>query len=158
MRGRSGDSLEGTDMSTSVTTVTSVDELRTFIGGELGTGAWLELTQDRVDAYAEETGEPAGDRSVAQPFLLLGMTNLLQRDRDGVRVAVPARSNVNYGLNNVEFTSTVRVGTRLRARTKLVNVEQVRDDVVQVTYGITLEAEGHTHPVLRADMLSRLYV
>ena len=145
-------------MSTSVTTVTSVDELRTFIGRELGTGAWLELTQDRIDAYAEETGGPASERSVAQPFLLLGMTNLLQRDRDGVRVAIPARSNVNYGLNNVEFTSNVRVGTRLRARTKLVNVEQVRDDVVQITYGITLEAEGHGNPVLRADMLSRLYV
>jgi acyl dehydratase len=145
-------------MNTSVITVTSVNELREFIGRELGTGPWLELKQGRIEAYAEETGEPASDRRVAQPFLLLGMTNLLQRNRDGVRVDIPARSNVNYGLNNVEFVSSAHVGTRLRARTTLVNIEKVRDDVVQITYGITVEAEGAPEPVLRAEMLSRLYL
>ena len=145
-------------MNPSVTTVTSVDALREFIGCELGTGPWLQLTPERIDAYAEETGEPASDRRVAQPFLLLGMTNLLQRNRNGVRVDIPARSNVNYGLNNVEFVSSAQVGTRLRARTKLVNVERVRDDVIQITYGITVEAEGAPEPVLRAEMLSRLYL
>jgi acyl dehydratase len=144
-------------MSTSVTVVTSLDQLRAFIGRELGTGPWLELTRDRIDTYAAETGA-VGDRSVAQPFLLLGMTNLLQRDRDGVRLDIPSRSNVNYGLNNVEFVSRARVGTRLRARTRLVNVEQIRDDVVQITYGIVVEAEGAAEPVLRAEMLSRLYL
>lgn len=145
-------------MSTSITTVTSVAELRAYVGCDLGTGPWLELTQARLDAYARETGEPAGDRGSAQPFLLLGMTNLLQRDRDGVRVEIPSRSNVNYGLNNVEFVSRARVGTRLRARTRLAVMEQVRDDVVQITYGITVEAEGVEEPVLRAEMLSRLYL
>jgi acyl dehydratase len=145
-------------MNTSVTTVTNIDALREFIGRELGTGQWLELTQERIDAYAEETGEPTSDRHVAQPFLLLGMTNLLQRNRAGVRVDIPARSNVNYGLNNVEFVSSAHIGTRLRARTKLVNVEQVRDDVMQITYGITVEADGAGEPVLRAEMLSRLYL
>jgi acyl dehydratase len=145
-------------MNASVTTVTSVDALREFIGTELGSGPWLELTQEHIDAYAEETGEPAGDRRIAPPFLLLGMTNLLQRNRDGVRVDIPARSNVNYGLNNVEFITSAPAGTRLRARTKLDGVEHVRDDVVQITYGITVEADGAAAPVLRAEMLSRLYL
>jgi acyl dehydratase len=145
-------------MSTSVTTVTSVEQLRTFIGRELGVGPWLELTQARVDAYAEETGGATPDRTVAPPFLLLGMTNLLQRNRDGVRVDIPARSNVNYGLNNVEFVSPVRVGARLRARTTLVKVEEVRNDIIQITYGIVVEAEPVAEPVLRAELLSRLYL
>jgi acyl dehydratase len=154
-----------------VRTIRSTDELKALVGHELGVGPWVELTQARVDAYAEETGdrqaiyvEPGsvaaesrfGGR-IAQPFLLLGMINLMQRNRDGIRVEIPARSNVNYGLNDVRFISPVRVGTRLRARTTLLSVESVRDDVVGVTYRITVEVDGAPAPVLVADMLTRLY-
>jgi acyl dehydratase len=157
--------------TSSARTIRSTDELKAFVGHELGVGPWVELTQARVSAYAEETDdrqsiyvEPdsaAADSrfggTIAQPFLLLGMINLLQRNRDGVRVEIPARSTVNYGLNDVRFMSPVRVGARLRARTTLLSVESVRDDVVGVTYRITVEVDGAPAPVLVADMMTRLY-
>lgn len=151
--------------------VTTVEELRALIGQELGVGPWHTLTQERLDAYLAETGEqqwiytdpqraasgPFGGM-VAPAFMLIGMTSLLQRAREGIQINLPLRSSVNYGINAVQINRQVRVGQRIRARTSLVSVDDVSAGVVQITTLIAIEVDGETEPALTIEHVNRSYL
>ncbi len=156
---------------TSITTVTTIDELRPLVGHELNVGPWTEITQDRVNAFADATGdhqwihvdvEQAKDSpfggTIAHGYLTLSMTPLLQRGAEGVVIQLPAKLGINYGLNRLRFPSPVRVGKRVRARTKLLGVEEVGGGAYQVTYEITVDIEGEPKPALVAEHLVRWYL
>jgi acyl dehydratase len=151
--------------------VQTIDELRELAGRELGVGQWLEITQERVNAFADATGdhqyihvEPeraANSRfggTIAHGFLTLSLLPLLGRDREGVSVDLRQKMSVNYGLNRVRFAAPVRVGKRIRLRTKLLTVEEVGPSVFQVIYQHTVEIEGETRPAMLAETISRVYL
>jgi acyl dehydratase len=152
-------------------TVESVEELKELVGQELGVGPWVEITQERVDAFADVTGDhqyihvdperatktPFGG-TIAHGFLTLSLLPLLQRDREGIRVDLHPKMGVNYGLNKVRFISPVRVGKRIRARTKLLGVEEVAPSVYQMTYQHTVEIEGEERPAMVAETIGRAYL
>jgi acyl dehydratase len=112
-----------------------LDELKSMAGTDLGASSWLEITQQRVDTFAEATGDHQWihtdpERAAAGPFgapiahgyLTLSLfiplfTELLEVD--GVA------TKVNYGLNKVRFPSPVKVGSRIRLTARLAAVEQV---------------------------------
>jgi acyl dehydratase len=151
--------------------VTSVDELRGLIGQEIGVSDWLEITQDRVNQFADATGDhqyihidPERARqtffggTVAHGFLTLSLIPCLSGMRaEGVRLQLGGRMGVNYGLNKVRFPAPVRVGKRIRMRTKLLNVEQIGDAAVQITSQQTIEIEGEDKPACVAETLGRTY-
>ena len=152
-------------------TVETVDELKTLVGQELGVGEWFEITQERVDAFAEVTGDhqwihvdaeraastPFGG-TIAHGFLTLSLLPLLRRDWQGVRVDLHPKMSINYGLNRVRFISPVRVGKRIRLRTRLLNVEDVAPNVYQVIYQQTVEIEGEERPAMVAESIGRAYL
>lgn len=152
-------------------TVRTIDELRALVGQELGVGAWLEITQERVNAFAEVTGDhqwihvdparaaqtPAGG-TIAHGYLTLSLLPFLGQDRDGATLELATKMILNYGLNRVRFISPVKVGARIRVRTTLQAVDDVSPGIYQLTYGQTVEIEGAERPALVTETLARLYL
>ncbi len=151
--------------------VTSVAELKELIGQEIGVSEWLEITQERVNEFAEATGDhqyihvdPERAKTtffggtVAHGYLTLSLIPYLGSMRaSGVKISLGGRMGVNYGLNRVRFVSPVRVGKRIRMRSKLMNVEEIGDRAVQMTSEQTIEVEGEEKPACIAETLGRTY-
>jgi acyl dehydratase len=150
----------------SATTFASADELKAAVGSHLGHSDWWEITQDRVDRFADATDDhqfihvdpqkaaegPFGG-TIAHGYLTLSMAvPLIQQV-----VAVEGLAmSVNYGTNRVRFPAPVPVGSKLRAGAILQSVEDVPGGV-QVVYEVTFEIEGGTKPVCVAETVSRYY-
>ncbi|GGS18803.1 MaoC family dehydratase [Streptomyces humidus] len=147
-------------------TVNGLDELKKLAGSELGTSEWIEVTQERIDTFADATGDhqwihvdpqkaaagPFG-APIAHGYLTLSLfiplfTELL--DVQGVT------TKVNYGLNKVRFPSPVKVGSRIRLVAKLAEVEDVPGGV-QITVDGAIEIEGGAKPAAVLQSLSRFY-
>jgi acyl dehydratase len=132
---------------------------------------WMEITQDRVNRFADATGDHQWihvdlDRSAAGPFggtiahgfLTLSLTLLMAHDLEGIKIVMPTKMSVNYGLNRVRFVSPVHVGKRIRLRSKIANVDEPGPDTVQVTYQHTVEIEGSEKPALVSEWIGRYYL
>jgi len=147
-------------------TANGIDELKKLAGSDLGTSEWIEVTQERVNTFADATGDhqwihvdeekakegPFG-APIAHGYLTLSLfiplfTELL--DVQGVT------TKVNYGLNKVRFPSPVKVGSRIRLVAKLTDVEDVPGGV-QITVDGTIEIEGAPKPAAVLQSLSRFY-
>lgn len=150
--------------------VTTVDELRTLIGQELSVGDWVEITQERVNAFADVTGdhqyihvdpERASQTffggTVAHGYLTLSLLPMLGSTRHGITINLNGKMAVNYGLNKVRFPAPVRVGKRIRVHTKLLAVDEVGDRAVQTTNLQTIEIEGEEKPACVAETVGRVY-
>jgi acyl dehydratase len=148
------------------TVVNGLDELGKLAGADLGVTDWLEITQDRVNAFADATGDhqwihvdteraktgPFGG-TIAHGYLTLAMVIPLWSQLlriDGVTMAV------NYGLNRLRFPSPVPVGSRIRLRARVTAVEEVRGGV-QLTADLTVEREGADKPAAVAEAIYRYH-
>jgi len=135
-------------------------------GQELGVGDWVEVTQDRVDLFADATEDhqwihvdpvrakdgPYGG-TIAHGFLTLSLVLWLGR---GLSPRPPGvRMTVNYGLNKVRFPAPVPVGSRIRVRVRNLSVEKVADDAVHVVNQFTVEVEGGAKPACVAEVIAR---
>ncbi|WP_327698812.1 MULTISPECIES: MaoC family dehydratase [unclassified Streptomyces] len=147
-------------------TVNGIDELKKLAGSDLGTSEWIEVTQERINTFADATGDhqwihvdpekaaegPFG-APIAHGYLTLSLfiplfTELL--DVQGVT------TKVNYGLNKVRFPSPVKVGSKIRLVGRLADVEEVPGGV-QITVDGTIEIEGAPKPAAVLQSLSRFY-
>lgn len=151
-------------------TVTSVAELRELVGHSLGVTDWLEITQERVNLFADATGdhqyihvdpERAAQTffggTVAHGYLTLSLIPMLSGTRRGVKVQLGGRMGVNYGLNKVRFPAPVRVGKRIRMHVTLLAVEEIGTQAVQTTNLCTIEVEGEERPACIAETVGRTY-
>jgi acyl dehydratase len=143
----------------------SLDELRAGVGKPLGVTDWLEVTQDRVDLFADATGdrqwihvdvERANRESpyggpIAHGFLTLAITNLFMPQIVEVR---GVSMGINYGTGKVRFPAPVPVGSRIRGSGELVACDEVAEGV-QTTIRLTVEVEGGDKPACVVDSLSR---
>lgn len=147
--------------------VSSIEHLKTLVGRKIGTSAWTSISQQRINLFAEATGDHQWihvdvDRSqvespfgvtVAHGFLTLSLLPLLLREA----VKLPAGDiAVNYGLNKVRFPAPVPAGSRVRGVVVLRKFEEVPGGI-QLTWEITLEREGDTKPACVAELLTRHY-
>jgi acyl dehydratase len=150
-----------------VITIATLDALRARIGDELGTSDWLVIDQDRINAFAEATGDhqwihvdaeraaretPFGT-TIAHGFLTLSLVSALMRRAVSIG---GLRMTINYGLNRVRFVSPVPAGARVQARIVLGAMDEV-NGVTQATWHITVEREGADKPCLVAEWLVRYY-
>lgn len=142
-------------------------------GQEIHLGPWLEIDQQRIDAFARVTGDeqwihvdpsraarqsPYGG-TIAHGFLTLSLLPYLTQSNhaDFFASNYPGMSlRVNYGLNRVRFPAAVLCGARLRARTAVQAVEAVADGV-QITYLLTVEIADHEKPACVAEQVVRVY-
>ena len=139
---------------------TTLDEVSAASGEELGTSEWLSIEQDRVDRFAEATGDhqwihvdvekaasgPFGG-TIAHGYLTLSLVPFL--GSQVVRFETPG-AKLNYGVNKVRFPSPLPVGSRIRAHVKVVDVADVPAGK-QVTFGWAIEIEGRTKPACVAE-------
>jgi acyl dehydratase len=152
-------------MATEIT----VSELKDKIGEEISVGNWLEMTQERINQFAECRGDhqwihvdldkaakgPFG-MPIAHGYLTLSLLPALQSD---VRFTIKgAQMGINYGLNKVRFLTPVPVGSRIRTRAVLSNVEEKEGGRILFTYTHTIEIEGVAKPACVAETLSMVYV
>ena len=156
--------------TTSTRTVTTVDELKELVGQELSVGQWVEITQERVNQFADVTGDhqyihvdPERAKqtffggTIAHGYLTLSLLPLLGKDREGIRVDLGGKMAVNYGVDRVRFPAPVPVGKRVRMRSKLLSVDEIGENAVQMKYQQTVEVEGQEKPGCVAETLSRIY-
>ncbi len=150
--------------------VTTVEELKQYIGQEISVSAWQEVTQERVNQFAEATGdhqyihvdpERAATTffggTIAHGYLTLSMTHPSGEHPVGIKVDLGGKLAVNYGLNRVRFPAPVPVGKRVRQRVVLTNVEEISNQAVQLTHTRTVEIEGGDKPACVAETLMRIY-
>jgi acyl dehydratase len=146
-------------------------ELQAKVGTETGLGEWIAVNQQRINEFAEATGDhqwihvdperakresPFGD-AVAHGFLTLSLIPHLTGSVTGEAPPYPGvKLGVNYGLNRVRFPSPVKVDSRVRARSKLKEVQDV-GAALQLVTEVTIEVEGQDKPCCVAETVSRLY-
>ena len=145
----------------------SLKDLEGREGQEIGVSPWLEIAQERVDTFAKAIDDfqwihvdPA--RAAASPFggtIAHGFLTLsiLSHLAERTFSFADRRMGINYGLNRVRFTSPVKTGSRVRARFTLGKLEKLEGNGMQVTWNVTMEAEGQQKPVLVAEWIGRHY-
>ena len=150
--------------------VVSRDELFAMIGKEVGVSEWMEITQERVNKFAEATGDfqfihineemakmtPFGG-TIAHGFLSLSLMPVLSAEADLPRLD-GIKMGVNYGGNKTRFLAPVRVGKRVRGRFKLLSMEEKRPGQFQQSMEFTLEIEGEEKPALIAEWITQFFV
>ncbi len=142
-------------------------DFQSQIGTEIGVSGWMEIGQDRVNAFADATDDhqwihvdqrtaaagPFGG-TIAHGFLTLSLTVTLSSQVE-LDVGSP-RMAINYGLEKVRFPAPVPVGSRIRARVGLVSVTDVEGGI-QVNRQVVIEVKGSEKPAMVAETVSRYY-
>ena len=142
-------------------------ELKRAVGKQLGHSDWLLITQERIDQFAEATGDhqwihvdperakggPFG-ATIAHGYLTQSLVNYFLPQIVEVR---GISMGVNYGSDRVRFPAAVRVGSRVRGSAELLKAEDTKDGGVQAVTRVTVEIEGEDRPGCVIDTISRYY-
>ena len=147
-------------------TISGPDDLKSYVGKELGVSDWHEVTQEAINDFAEVTGDdqwihvdteraketPFGG-TIAHGYYTLSLAPRFSYDMfkvDGFAFGV------NYGLNRVRFPAPMPVGEKVRMRAKLLALDELPGGA-QITTELTFEREGGDKPVCVAESLSRVF-
>lgn len=140
-------------------------DLKDYVGKELGVSEWVTVSQERIDKFAEATGdfqwihvdverakrELPTKTTIAHGYLTLSLiagltTHEIKRSR-----------GINYGSNKVRFTNMVPAGSRVRLRQTLKSVEETKDGGYRMTTDSVIEIEGQDRPALVAETMGIAY-
>ncbi len=147
-------------------TLTGLEEVASYVGQELGVSDWHQVTQEKINDFADLTGDdqwihidverakdtPFGG-TIAHGYYTLSLAPRFSYDMfklEGFAFAI------NYGLNRVRFPAPMPVGDKVRMRAKLAAVEKIAGGA-QITTELTFEREGANKPVCVAESLARVY-
>ncbi len=145
-------------------------DLQAKVGQNIGVSDWFEVSQERINKFAEATGDfqfihideekakltPFGG-TIAHGFLTLSLIPVLSSMTEGARVT-NVKMGVNYGGNKTRFISPVRAGKRVRAHVKLLALEEKRPGQWQQVNEYTIEIEGEEKPALIAEWIMQFFV
>jgi acyl dehydratase len=141
------------------------DEIKSAIGSELGTSEWIEITQDRIDKFAEATCDeqwihvdqdraklelPDG-RAIAHGLLSLSLAPMFIRS---VMALKGLKNTLNYGADRIRYLAPVPAGSRLRGRTMIAKAEEVPPDGLKVNYRLVIEIDGGQRPACVAELIA----
>jgi len=149
--------------------VSSLDDIRSRIGEEVGVSSWLTVDQARIDAFADATEDhqfihvdPAAATAaglggtIAHGFLSLSLLSRMAADAmllpEGLKMAL------NYGFDRIRFLAPVRSGKRVRGRFVLDSVEEKAPGQLLMRHIVTVEIEGEDKPALSAVWLGLMFV
>lgn len=147
--------------------IETLAELKQLVGQEIAVSDWVEITQERVNLFADATGDhqwihvdverskresPFGS-TIAHGFLTLSLLPMMMERSIVMR---DVRMAVNYGLNKVRFPAPVPIPSRLRGRIRLLAVDDIAGGA-QMIWEVTMEREGSDKPVCVAESISRRY-
>ena len=148
--------------------IKNVEELRSLVGQELGVSEWIEISQDRIDKFAEATGdhqwihinverakkELPGGTTIAHGFLTL---SLLPQINGEIYKLEGVKHGLNYGTDRVRFTSPVPAGSKVRGKYRLKSVSDVKNNGLKVVGETTIEIDGEERPACIAETIGILY-
>ena len=144
------------------------DEIRSAVGTEVGASEWIEITQNRINKFAEATcdeqwihvdqerarQELPGGRTIAHGLLSLSLAPMFIRS---VMALKGLKNTLNYGADRIRYLSPVPAGSRLRGRTTIVEAEDVPPDGLRVSYRLVIEIEGGQRPACVAELIALHY-
>lgn len=145
-------------------------DMQARVGQQLGTSEWIEITQDRINKFADATDDhqfihvneemakmtPFGG-TIAHGFLTLSMLPHLIAKSD-VPTPEGVKMGVNYGGNKVRFLTPVRAGKRIRGVFKLLELEEKRPGQWQQVIELTVEIEGEAKPAMIAEWITQFFI
>lgn len=148
--------------------IESFEAMKALAGDELGVSPWVDVTQERIDKFAEATGdfqwihvnpkraarELPGGKTIAHGYLTLSL--LPQMIYSIYRIDGVAHG-LNYGCNRIRFTAPVPAGSRVRARLRVKRAEDVKNNGLRVIGDVTIELEGSDRPACVAETISIAY-
>ena len=149
------------------TVINSYDEFASYLGKPLGTSEWLEVDQDRINAFADATldhqwihvdverakAESPYKSTIAHGYLTLA---LLPHLWDEIVEVNNLKMMVNYGMDKMRFGQPVITGSRIRMTAKLANIENLRG-ISKAYIDFTIEIEGQRKPALKGEALFLYY-
>lgn len=144
------------------------EEFKTFVGKEIGLTDWISVTQDRINSFAESTGDrqwihidegkaksgPFG-KTVAHSFLILSLLPYFNLRNTVLPEEI--KMIINYGLNRVRFVNPVPVDSRIRNRSVLKEITENPSGGYLLTLENTIEIEGQDKPALVAELLALIF-
>lgn len=156
-------------MTVPETAPTTVAELSERVGQEIGLSDWHEVTQAKIDAYADVSGDhqfihtdphraaqtPFGG-TIAHGFLTVAMLSVMSYDV--IPLFLGTKMSVNYGLNRLRFLSPVPSGARIRGRFVLAELTENVPGEITLIWDVTVEIEGAERPALVAQWITRRYL
>ena len=145
-----------------------VADLEALVGEEVGVSDWIEVTQERINKFAEATGdhqwihldreraekESPYETTIAHGFLSLSLLSIMASKT--FKIDGDFKMGINYGLNRVRFPSAVPSDAKVRGRFQLQEVKEA-DWGIQTTWAVTVEVEGGKKPCVAAEWLIRAY-
>jgi acyl dehydratase len=148
-----------------MTNLVSVDQLGEYVGKEVGVTDWLEVDQDRINKFADATGDhqyihidaeraaetPFGT-TIAHGFLTLSLLSMLGSKNGGMKLKNSVMG-INYGLDKVRFINPVKVDAKIRARFQLISAEEKKPKHYLMKHNVTIEIDGEEKPALIAEWL-----
>ncbi|WP_024519578.1 MaoC family dehydratase [Bradyrhizobium sp. Tv2a-2] len=144
------------------------NDLKSAVGTEVGISNWLEITQERIDKFADATGdeqwihvdperaarEMPGGKTIAHGLLSLSLIPMFIRQIIGLK---GLRNTLNYGANKIRYLTPVPAGSRLRGRVSVLEAQDVPPSALRVTYKVSIEIEGAERPVCVAEVIGQHY-
>ena len=144
------------------------NEMHNYVGQEIGVSDWVDVTQERIDQFAEATGDHQwihvdverakkdmpGGKTIAHGFLTLSLIPMLNHQISHIN---NVRNGINYGCNKVRFTNPVPAGARVRARARLMAAEPMKGGGMRLMNEMTIEIEGQDKPACIAETMSIVY-
>ena len=141
------------------------DEIKSAVGTEIGVSDWIEITQDRINKFAEATcdeqwihvdqerakQELPGGKNIAHGLLSLSLAPMFIRSVMGLK---RLKGTLNYGADRVRYLAPVPAGSRLRGRITIAEAEDVPPDRLRVSYHLEIEIEGGKRPACVADLIA----
>ena len=148
--------------------IATLDEIRGKVGSSVGVSDWIEVSQERITAFAEATEDrqfihvdpaaaaqtPFGG-TIAHGFLSLSL--LSRMAADVMQVPDTTKMAVNYGLDRVRFIAPVRAGSRVRGRFILDAVDEKAPGQLLMRHSVTVEIENQPKPALTAQWLGLIF-
>ena len=144
------------------------DEIKAAVGTEIGVSDWVEVSQERINQFAEATcdeqwihvdqerasKEMPGGKTIAHGLLSLALAPLFVRSVIGLK---GLRNTLNYGADRIRYLAPVPAGSRLRGRVKVSEAADVPPDGLRVNYHLEIEIEGGKKPACVAELIALHY-
>ena len=141
------------------------DEIKSAVGTEIGASGWIEITQDRINKFADATcdeqwihidqnrakQELPGGKTIAHGLLSLSLAPMFIREVMGLK---GLKNTLNYGADRIRYLAPVPAGSRLRGLVTIAEAEDVPPDGLKVNYHIVIEIEGGKRPACVAELIA----
>jgi acyl dehydratase len=155
-----------------VAEIATLEALLGATGADLGSGDWFEVTQEQVNQFASLTGdcqfihvdplraaaESDFGGTIVHGYFALSLQPMLCKTQRALKITIPHRAIVFYGLNKVRFLTPMKIPARLKASTTIGDVRKISDQQIDVTFQHSIALEGSERLAVYAEAIDRYFI